>query len=112
MAGAGFGSKFGSLQERQRLAQLYAAMTDGELRELARETESLTDEARTALAAEMERREISVEEPGDAEESSEAILPEPEYRDLRPSANTACAPSAAGQKRARIGGHRMLPRRR
>ena len=58
MAGAGFGWKFGPLQERQRLAQHYAAMTDGELRELAREAESLTDEAQTALAAEMERREI------------------------------------------------------
>ena len=82
MAGAGFGSKFGSLQERQRLLQLYAAMTDGELRELARETASLTDEARTALASEMERREIAAEEPDDAEDLSEAILPEAEYRDL------------------------------
>ena len=82
MAGAGFGSKFGSWEERQRLSQLYAAMSDGELRELAREAASLTDEARTALASEMERREISAEEPGDEEESSEAILREPEFRDL------------------------------
>jgi hypothetical protein len=82
MAGAGFGSKFGSSQERQRLSQLYAAMSDGELRELAREAASLTDEARMALASEMERREISAEEPGDAEDPSEAILPEREFRDL------------------------------
>lgn len=82
MAGVGFGSKFGSWQERQRLSQLYAAMSDGELRELAREAASLTDEARTALASEMERREIAAEESGDAEDSSEAILPGREFRDL------------------------------
>ena len=82
MAGASFGSKFGSWEERQRLSQLYAAMSDGELRELAREAASLTDEARTALASEMERREIAAEEPGDAEDPSEAILPEKEFRDL------------------------------
>lgn len=85
MAGASFGSKFGSWEERQRLAQLYAAMCDGELRELAREAESLTDEARRALASEMERREIAPDEPdepGDAEDSGEAILPEAEFRDL------------------------------
>jgi len=82
MAGASFGSKFGFSEERQRLAQLYAAMTDGELRELAREAASLTDEARTALASEMERREISAEEPGEGEDAGEAVLPEAEFRDL------------------------------
>jgi hypothetical protein len=82
MAGASFGSKFGSWAERQRLSQLYAAMSDGELRELAREAASLTDEARTALASEMERREIAEEELGDPEDPSEAILPEAEFRDL------------------------------
>lgn len=80
MADASYGSKFGSWEERQRLSQLYAAMSDGELRELAREAASLTDEARTALAAEMDRREITAEEPGD--DASEAILPEGEFRDL------------------------------
>jgi hypothetical protein len=82
MAGASFGSKFGSWEERQRLSQLYAAMSDGELRELAREAASLTDDARTALASEMERREITAEERGDAEDPSEGILPEAEFRDL------------------------------
>jgi hypothetical protein len=81
MAGASYGSKFGSREERQRLSQLYAAMSDGELRELAREAGSLTDEARTALAAEMERREIAAEEP-EAEDPKEAVLPESEFRDL------------------------------
>jgi hypothetical protein len=81
MAGASYGSKFGSWEERQRLSQLYAAMSDGELRELAREAGSLTDEARTALAAEMERREIAAEET-EAEDPNEAVLPESEFRDL------------------------------
>lgn len=82
MAGASFGSKFGFSEERQRLAQLYAAMSDGELRELAREPESLTAEARAALAAEMDRREIGAQELGDEEDAGEAILPEAEFRDL------------------------------
>src|SRR5487761_1469457 len=82
MAEASYGSKFGSWEERRRLSQVYAAMSDGELRELAREAGSLTDEARTALASEMERREIAAEEPGDAEDSSGAVVPEPEFRDL------------------------------
>jgi len=81
MAGASYGWKFGSSQERQRLARLYAAMSDGELRELAREMGSLTDEARTALAAEMERREITLEA-SHSEDSADAILPEAEFRDL------------------------------
>jgi len=57
MAVAGFGSR----EERNRLAQLYAALSDGELQQLARETGSLTDEARAALALEMSRRDIAVE---------------------------------------------------
>ena len=65
---ASFGSKFGSGGERSRLAQLYAAMSDGELQQLARETESLTEEARTALASEMSRRKLASEPP--AEESA------------------------------------------
>lgn len=60
MAVAGFGSK----GERHRLAQLYAALSDGELQRLAGETESLTEEARAALALEMTRRDI----PSEAEE--------------------------------------------
>ena len=82
MAEASYGSKFGSWEERQRLSQLYAAMSDGELRELAREAGSLTDEARTALASEMDRREIAAEEPDNAEDSSDAAVPQAQFRDL------------------------------
>jgi hypothetical protein len=68
MAVAGFGSKFGSNEERNRLAHFYAGLSDGELQELARETGSLTDEARAALALEMSRRRIAVEAPAEAED--------------------------------------------
>lgn len=65
MAVAGFGPK----RERNRLAQLYAALSDGELLQLASETESLTDEARAALDLEMSRRNIPAETAGEAEDS-------------------------------------------
>jgi hypothetical protein len=65
MAVAGFGPK----RERNRLAQLYAALSDGELQRLASETESLTDEARAALALEMSRRNIPAETAGEPEDS-------------------------------------------
>ena len=62
MGVAGFGSKFGWSDERKRLAQLYAALSDGELQQLSAEAESLTAEARAALAEEMSRRKLAVEE--------------------------------------------------
>ena len=65
MAVAGFGPK----RERNRLAQVYAALSDGELQRLAGETQSLTDEARAALALEMSRRNIPAETAGEAEDS-------------------------------------------
>ena len=65
MAAAGFGSK----RERNRLAQLYAALSDAELQRLAGETESLTEEARAMLALEMSRRDIPAETPGETENS-------------------------------------------
>jgi hypothetical protein len=65
MAAAGFGSR----GERNRLAQLYAALSDGELQRLAGETESLTEEARAALALEMSRRDIPAETAGETENS-------------------------------------------
>jgi hypothetical protein len=65
MAVAGFGSR----GERNRLAQHYAALSDGELLQLAGETESLTEEARTALALEMGRRNIPSEKKGEADDS-------------------------------------------
>ena len=39
--------------ERERLAAVYKGMSDGELREVANDADSLTDEARKALRAEM-----------------------------------------------------------
>lgn len=65
MAVAGFGPK----RERDRLAQLYAALSDGELQQLAGETESLTDEARAALALEVSRRNLRADTAGEAEDS-------------------------------------------
>ena len=61
MAVASFRSRFDSSDERQRLAQFYASLTDGELQQLAREAGSLTDEAQAALRAEMTRRKMAVE---------------------------------------------------
>ena len=43
-------------KERARLAALYAAMTEGELQEIAEDAKSLTEVARAALRAEMLRR--------------------------------------------------------
>ena len=61
MSVANFRSKFGSPEERNRLARVYAALTDGELQQLAREGTSLTEEARATLAAEIARRGMAVE---------------------------------------------------
>ena len=66
MAVAGFGSR----EERNRLAQFYAALSDVELQQLARETGSLTDEARAELALEMSRRKMTAEAPGEAGDSA------------------------------------------
>lgn len=84
MAVASFRSKFGSPEERNRLAQFYAALTDGELQQLAREARSLTDEARAALALEMSRRGMPVEDAEEraAEEDSSAAPSRAETRDL------------------------------
>ena len=71
---------FGSRDERTRLAHFYAALSDGELRQLARETRSLTEEARSALAREISRRHLIVEAHAEAEIATPA--PFPELRDL------------------------------
>jgi hypothetical protein len=49
-------------QEQMRLAELYAAMNDGELEALAEDWESLTDAARQALQHEAARRGMDLEE--------------------------------------------------
>jgi hypothetical protein len=80
MALASFRSRFGSSDERRRLAQLYASLPDGELEQLAREAASLTDEARAALESEMARRRMT-EQAANAEGSSASSGP-PGMRDL------------------------------
>ena len=47
-------------QERRRLEQTYAAMTDGELQRLARTPEALTDLAWEALEDELDRRHLKI----------------------------------------------------
>ncbi len=72
--------------ERERLAQLYAGMTEGELKRLAAEASSLTEVARVALKLELSRRGL----PYPVEDSAEARdKPEPvhlvtirQFRDL------------------------------
>jgi hypothetical protein len=78
MSVAGFGSK----DERQRLAQFYAALSDGELQQLAREAESLTDSAKAALLTEFARRKMPLETPSDAENSAVTRDHHAELRDL------------------------------
>jgi hypothetical protein len=76
MALAGFGSS----EERNRLAQFYADLSDGELQQLAHERGSLTDEAKSALAGEMSRRRLVLEPP--AEREAAAPRERPELREL------------------------------
>jgi hypothetical protein len=49
-------------QERERLARVYAAMSDGELEKIANEVADLTDVARQVLEAEVAHRGIVVEQ--------------------------------------------------
>lgn len=55
-------SDFDDLKERSRLADTYAAMSDGELLRLARNSESLTDTAWDALEDELDRRHLELPE--------------------------------------------------
>lgn len=84
MTVANFRSKFGSPEERNRLAQFYAALTDGELQQLARESASLTEEARTALASEISRRGVAVDASDLTTDAEDLAAPRgrPEMRDL------------------------------
>lgn len=65
-------------QERRRLRELYASMSDGELEKLADQANSLTDEAYDALEDELDRRGLS-DEIGD---SSTKNPPQLDYREL------------------------------
>jgi hypothetical protein len=73
-------SGFGSRDERTRLAQFYSALSDGELQQLAQESGSLTEEARSVLARELSRRHLIVEAPEEAEYAKSK--PRPELREL------------------------------
>jgi hypothetical protein len=53
-------SNVDELKERRRLASTYAVMSDGELQNLARNPESLTDAAWEALEDEMDRRDLDL----------------------------------------------------
>jgi hypothetical protein len=53
-------SNVDELKERARLASTYAGMTDGELQNLARNPESLTDAAWEALEDELDRRDLDL----------------------------------------------------
>lgn len=80
-------------RERARLQAVYAAMSDGELQEVADDADSLTDVARTALRAEMLRRgmEAPLEVKAEPGETGRPV-PRPvivgRYRDL-PAASLA-----------------------
>jgi hypothetical protein len=52
-------SKLDPEEEQQRLAQHYAAMSDGELEKLDERAHSLTEAARQALERELDRRELA-----------------------------------------------------
>ncbi len=49
-----------NMRERQRLAELYAGMSEGELQEIAADACSLTEEAQDALDDELERRGLDI----------------------------------------------------
>lgn len=65
-------------QERRRLRELYANMSDGELEKLAAQANSLTDEAYDALEDELDRRGIA-DEIGDLPAKNP---PQLDYREL------------------------------
>jgi hypothetical protein len=58
-------------KERQRLAQAYAGMSEGELEKLADEAWSLTEPAREALKAELSQRKLPITLRDSAEEKRE-----------------------------------------
>ena len=76
-------------EERQRLAKLYAAMSDGELEAVAADSAELTEVARQVLTDELARRrpeEVTVSNPGDGPERDSVELADVvsirQFRDL------------------------------
>jgi hypothetical protein len=70
-------------QERRRLADVHAAMTNGELESLARDSASLTEDARQVLQTEMARRHLDQPTSG-VEDTAiwEDLVIVKEFRDL------------------------------
>src|ERR1700684_957038 len=64
-----------SQNERARLAELYAGMSEIELQELARDAESLTDAAQETLKTELSKRKLEVELKHKEESSEETAHP-------------------------------------
>lgn len=64
-------------QERQRLAEVYGQMSEDELAQVADDDASLSEEARQALQAEIERRRLDI-----ALNDSAAATDVAEYREL------------------------------
>jgi putative signal transducing protein len=73
-------------EERQRLVETYAGMTDAELQDLARRPESLTEVAWEALDDELDRRDLEFLEEAAPEDRAELELRElvtiRQFRDL------------------------------
>ena len=73
-------------RERERLRAAYAAMSIGELQEVADDVDSLTEVARAALRAEMLQRRMEAPPESTTPEPVDAPIPEPviirRYRDL------------------------------
>jgi Putative prokaryotic signal transducing protein len=75
---------FQDSNERRRLADTYAAMTDGELQKLARNPEALTDVAWEALEDELDRRDLDIsKEPGENQKLDlQKLVTIRQFRDL------------------------------
>ncbi len=77
-----------SERERQRLAELYAGMSDGELEAIAEDSAELTDVARDVLKRELARRavDVPVQEPGvpsdGPADSAAKLVTVDQFRDL------------------------------
>jgi hypothetical protein len=74
-----------SEQELRRLADSYAAMSDGELEAIAQDPGELTEFARQALLAERDRRQLNFaigENPGTSEIDWEDLVVLKQFRDL------------------------------
>jgi transposase-like protein len=69
--------------EQIRLTTLYAGMSDGELEKIASESHELTETARKAVRAEMQKRGLGLTVPVGERDSVEDIEAEPGETDLR-----------------------------